>query len=128
LCARLGTGDNGVAIFGLKTFKKVEVNTDWMNPGLYVLFTLPLYIAWVALQIELLPSCFPSRTFDHGALLASYASVGALFAALPGILNLLVFSTSGMEGNVMGFLFALPLLIAIGFYFGMWVHAVLASY
>jgi hypothetical protein len=119
-------------IFGFKTFKYVDTNTAQLNLFLFVLITLPIYVLWFWAQIHLIVPFYltvlrSSRTLNVDTYCNHYAGVGACIAASPGLLNMLVWSTSGMEGNVMGFLFALPLLIAVIAYIVMWFVAVCTS-
>jgi hypothetical protein len=132
----LAMGDSasqdGKAIFGFKTFKTVAFNTSRINLILYVLITLPLYVAWFWAQIHWIVPFFlwllrSSRTLNVDTFCARQAGVGACTAAIPGLLSLLVWSTTGMEGNAMGFLFALPLLVAAIAYTIMWFVAVCSS-
>jgi hypothetical protein len=126
------TGEDGLAVLGIKTFRTVETNTSWMNPFLFVMITFPLYLLWFYAQISwivpgLLSVCWSSRALKIDAFCANYAGPGALIAAAPGLLNAFVWITSGMEGNIMGFLFALPLLVATGAYVVMWFVVVCTS-
>jgi hypothetical protein len=132
----LAMGDSasqdGKTIFGFKTFKTVAFNTSRINLFLYVLITLPLYAAWFWAQIHCIVPFFlwllrSSRTLNVDAYCARQAGVGACIAAIPGLLSMLVWSTTGMEGNVMGFLFALPLLVAAIAYIILWFVAICSS-
>jgi uncharacterized protein with PQ loop repeat len=126
------TGEDGLAVLGIKTFRTVETNTSWMNPFVFVLITFPLYLLWFYAQISwivpgLLSVCRSSRTLSIDRFCVNYAGIGALIAAAPGLLNAFVWITSGMEGNIMGFIFALPLLVATGAYVVMWFVVVCTS-
>merc|ERR1711862_280425 len=96
--------------------KEVGANTTWMNPVTYILITFPMYVAWITLQ-------YVHFGFELAEFLEDYVSVGSIIVAIPGLLNLAVWFTSGMEGNVMGFIFALPLLIATAVNLCMWLAA-----
>jgi hypothetical protein len=132
----LAMGDSasqdGKSICGFKTFKTVAFNTSRINLILYVLITLPLYAAWFWAQIHWIVPFFlwllrSSKTLNVDTYCARQAGVGACLAAIPGLLSMLVWSTTGMEGNVMGFLFALPLLVAAIAYIILWFVAVGSS-
>jgi hypothetical protein len=119
------TSKDGKTILGIKTFKTVSINTSWMNPFLYVLITFPLYLLWFYAQLNwIVPSllfvCRSSRTLNIDKFCANYAGPGACIAAAPGLLSMQAWITSGMEGNIMGFLFFVPLLAAAGAYIAMW--------
>lgn len=98
--------------------KKVSTNVYWFNPVGYIAITLPMYTFWLSLQNILV---FPH--IDVGTFLESYVSIGAIVAAVPGLLCVYICCTEGMEGNVFGFLFFGPLLIASIFYLSMWIMA-----
>lgn len=101
--------------------KEVSTNVNWLNPVTYIAITFPLYIFWLSLQNTFLH-------IDLETFLESYVSIGAVVAAVPGLYNLFVWCTQGMEGNVFGFLFFLPLLIASIFYLSMWIMALRGAY
>jgi len=50
-----------------------------------------------------------------------------MVTAIPGLLNLLIWCTGGMEGNIMGFLFFGPMLIAAAINLCMWIFALVNS-
>mmetsp|Transcript_42190 Transcript_42190/g.77120 ORF Transcript_42190/g.77120 Transcript_42190/m.77120 type:complete len:176 (-) Transcript_42190:287-814(-) len=99
---------------------KTVNNVAWLNPLFYLLVTLPVYIGWVGLV------SLPARV-DMEKLLDNYVSGCALITSIPGILNLFVWCTSGMEGNIMGFVFFLPLLIVVAVNFCLWIDAIRSS-
>mmetsp|Transcript_31 Transcript_31/g.68 ORF Transcript_31/g.68 Transcript_31/m.68 type:complete len:183 (+) Transcript_31:279-827(+) len=115
-------------VLGITVFKKVSVNTDWMNPLLFVAITFPVYLIWVLINVEAMKAVnvCRDRPFDASSYFETYTP-WATAVAIPGLLNLLVWCTSGMEGNIMGFIFALPLLIAQLLYLVMWVYALFSS-
>ncbi|KAI2497779.1 hypothetical protein MHU86_16721 [Fragilaria crotonensis] len=118
----------GKKILGIISVKMVDINVAWLNPALYVLITLPFYTLWIWLQVTLLTlACSSKCTFDAQIFYDHHTSVAACLWAIPGLYNILVWSTSGMEGNVMGLFFALPLLIATLAYIIMWIMALVAS-
>lgn len=84
----------------------------------YVAVTLPFYVAWLFAQVALWTKVFPGFCTTH--FLAQQASLGSLLSAVPGLVNLYVFCTEGMEGNVFGFIFALPMFIATCCNFCIW--------
>ncbi|KAI2509086.1 hypothetical protein MHU86_5334 [Fragilaria crotonensis] len=115
-------------ILGITSLKMVDVNVTWLNPALYVLITFPLYAFWIWLQVTFLTlACSSKCTFDAEIFYNHYVSIVSCLWAIPGLLNMYVWSTSGMEGNVMGFIFALPLLIATLAYIIRWIIALVAS-
>jgi hypothetical protein len=122
--------DASRTLLGIKTFKPVATNTCRINIGMFVLVTLPLYLLWFFIQLSVIPVLFRAspHTLNVGTFCAHYAGLGACLAAIPGVLNMHVWSTSGMEGNVMGFAFALPLLVAAGAYVVLWFVAVCTSF
>jgi hypothetical protein len=122
--------DDGKKILGITSIKKVEntINVAWLNSALYVLITFPLYVFWIWVQVTLLTLiCSSKCTFAAEIFYNHLISVGSCLWAIPGLLNMYVWSTSGMEGNVMGFLFALPLLISTLAYIITWIIALVAS-
>jgi hypothetical protein len=127
-----GTNQDGKTILGFKAFKTVSTNTSQINFFLFLLITLPLYVLWFYAQVNwIVPGLLfvfrSSRTLSIDKFCTNYAGVGACIASTPGLLNMFVWSTSGMEGNVMGFIFALPLLVAVIAYVAMWFVAVCSS-
>ena len=115
-------------VLGMMPFKRVSTNTDWMNPLLFVAITLPVYLVWVLINAEAMKAvnACRDRSFDARNYFETYTP-WAVAVTIPGLLNLLVWCTSGMEGNIMGFIFALPLLIAQALYLAMWVYALFSS-
>lgn len=112
--------------------KQMGTNVTWLNPITYIVVTLPLYIGWIVGSIgvssKLGGSCCFRGNFDSEKFLAWYVSPGAIIASIPGFLNLSIWCTSGMEGNIMGFIFALPMLIAAVVNFVMWIRAIVSSF
>jgi hypothetical protein len=124
------TSQDGIRILGRRTFRVVDDNCSRINLGLYVVLTMPPYLLWFWTQarvlIPLLCWLLGSTHFlNVGAFCARYADSAACASAIPGLLNLLVWSTpGGMEGNLMGMFCALPLLVAAFAYVALWIVAV----
>ncbi|KAI2493989.1 hypothetical protein MHU86_20563 [Fragilaria crotonensis] len=99
---------DGKKILGITSIKRLGDNVSWLNPALYVLITFPLFVFWIWLQVTLLTrACSTKCTFDAEIFYNHYVSIVSCLWAIPGLLNMYVWSTCGMEGNVMGFIFAL---------------------
>ena len=115
-------------VLGITAIKDVGVHTKWINPLLFVAVALPYYLVWVLFNVEAirLVTVCSDRSFDASNYFETYTPMAAA-VAIPGLLNLLVWGTSGMEGNVFGFMFFLPLLIAQVLYLAMWVYALCSS-
>lgn len=120
----IGLGERSIGPF--VTFTKLGYNTNRINILLYLSITFPIYIAWLCLQIIVLRRVH-STSFSLDKFLECAASNGSLISSIPGLISLLVFATSGMEGNVFGFLFALPMLLASLSYIILWGDAVFSS-
>jgi hypothetical protein len=125
------TSEDGVRILGVRTFRTFDVNISRVNVALYVLVTFPMYALWFWTQARVLIPllCYllgSTRVLNVDTFCAKYASAGACAAAVPGLVNLWVWSTEGMEGNAM-VVFVLPLLIAAVFYVALWIVAVVSS-
>lgn len=116
----------GPASTRIKAFKIVSTNTFRLNLALFVAITLPLYLAWLVIQVEFLKKCFPSK-FRVETFLAYQTSILSLLIALPGLLNLMAWTGPGMEGNVFGFICILPMVLASLGYLLLWVIYVLMS-
>jgi hypothetical protein len=126
------TFEDGVRIFGIRTFRTVGFNISRVNIFLYVLITSPLYALWFWTQARVLIPLLcnlvgSTHVLNIETFCAKYAGPGACAAAVPGLVNLWVWSTEGMEGNAMGFIFALPLLIAAVFYVVLSIAAAVSS-
>ena len=115
-------------VLGITAFKDLGGNIFWMNPLLFVAVTFPIYLLWVLFNVEAIRAVTvcSDRSFDANNYFETYTPRAAA-VAIPGLLNLLVWGTSGMEGNVFGFMFFLPLLIAQVLYLAMWVYALCSS-
>lgn len=124
-CGQGSLGGDGVTYFGVESFCKVGANVYKIHLGLYLLLTFPVYLLW-SLAIPSILSL--RRSFCLETYLRSRVSNKSLFFALPGLLNLYVWSSEGMEGNVFSFLFGLPLLGASLGYFINWVDDVIKSF
>ena len=60
-------------------------------------------------------------------LLDTYVSGCALIMSIPGLLNLFLWFTVGIEGNIFGFAI-FPLLLIVAFVnFCLWIHAIRSS-
>lgn len=105
---------------------KVDYNTDRISPLLFLLLTLPIYILWVIAQVALFLRMKPN--FQLSVLLDRMVSNTSLIFAFPGAFNIGVWVGSGMEGNIMGFIFALPLLICAVVYVILWIVSVWAAW
>ena len=115
-------------VLGIIAIEDVGVHTKWINPLLFVAVALPYYLVWVLFNVEAirLVTVCSDRSFDASNYFETYTPMAAA-VAIPGLLNLLAWGTSGMEGNVFGFMFFLPLLIAQVLYLAMWVYALCSS-
>lgn len=85
-------------------------NTDQINLTAFLPAGSLLYYAWVRSQVAFFSKRRPH--FSPRRFLASKA-LGNIPACAVGAINLWVFAKDGMEGNVFGFLFALPLLVVV---------------
>lgn len=108
------TNEDGMEILGVKTFRVVGSNVSKINLGLYLIITFPLFLTWYAAQLKLLPilcSKMTRQTFNLDRFIAGQTCCCMVYWAIPGLINLFTWSTDGMEGNIMGMIFALPLLV-----------------
>jgi hypothetical protein len=98
------TGQDGIAILGMPTFSRVGddgSNTSRMNVLLFVIVTLPLDLLWFAWQVfGVIPMYVRAmardstiRTFNVAAFASHYCNVAACGWALPGLLNVVAWST-----------------------------------
>jgi hypothetical protein len=119
------------------TFARVGVdgsNTSRMNLLLFVVIvTLPLYLLWFAWQVFVVIPVYVRatvrdstiRTFHVAAFASHYGNVAVACGwALPGLLNVLAWSTEGMEGNVMGMIVLPVLLVSAVAYGVLWFASV----
>jgi hypothetical protein len=114
------TNADGVRVLGVPTFRRVAFNTSRMNFGLYVMAALPVCLSSHWVQLKVLPGLVRAllgRELEPGDLCRQIqgggdaSTLGALASIPnPALLNLLAWSTTGMEGNVMGFA-AVPFLV-----------------
>jgi hypothetical protein len=120
-------------MFGVvPAFQETGTNCLWMNPLPYVVYTLPLYTAWVVLNIMVIPKFFPTKSqysFDVHVFLSSYnvfKSIWSVVASLPNWFNLYFWcgTSMGMEGNIMGMVICPPLVLATVANFVLWVNAI----
>lgn len=89
-------------------FFRVETNVDRINPLLFIPLALILYGTWLGIQYGIMRLY---RSFDFNEFLNEKFTTPYLLAMAFGWLNILIFLVPGMEWNVFGFLFFLPLLI-----------------
>lgn len=93
---------------GIEGFHELSTNVQAIHLPLFLAFSLPLYLAWTVAHVVVL------RRFRPAFSAKRYLRSSFLRELLPcafGALHLAVW-VNGMEGNVFGFLFALPLLLA----------------
>lgn len=102
---RLGSPDN--RLFGMPLFFSVETNVDRINFWVYVPYALGLYGLWIGIQYLILRQL---RGFSWEDFASKKFTVPYLALCGMGYLNL-CFWAIGMEGNVFGFIFFLPLLM-----------------
>jgi hypothetical protein len=111
-------------------YKETGINCLWMNPLPYVLYTLPLYVVWVVLNVLVIPKFFPPKfSFDVNVFLRSYNvlnSIWSVIASLPNWFNLYIWcgTSTGMEGNTMGMIIFPPLVLATVIHFILWANAI----
>ena len=103
------------------TAKTVDSNITWLNPVTYFLISFSIYIIWISSNCT-----FFKINLD--TFLENYVSVGAIIVSTPGLINLSIFCTVGMEGNAFGFLFVLPLLAAAAVNLCMWIRALRSAW
>jgi hypothetical protein len=131
------TGQDGIKILGMPTFTRAGddgSNTSRMNVLLFVVIvTLPLYLMWFAWQVfGVIPVSVRAmardsttiRTFHVAAFASHYGNMAACGWALPGLLNVVAWSTEGMEGNVMGMVVLPVLLVSAVAYGVLWFACV----
>jgi len=118
-------GGDGTPILGYPTFTKVSTNVHRMNLAIYLLLTFPLYVLWIALQAGALASV---SSFNPQIFWSIHISWWMLALSIPGLLNLAVWSFQGMEGNIFGFIFGLPMLGATAGYIGFWIYALVKGF
>jgi hypothetical protein len=110
--------ENSKTIAGFKVMEHVSVNTDKIILPVYLAVTLTAYLAWLVLEVAVL-QLFAG--FEVELFLALQVSWWSLGFAIPGLLNLFVWTFGGgMEGNVFGFILSLPMLIASLAYAILW--------
>jgi len=112
-------------IAGVNASTKVSTNVYRINICLYIAVTLTVFLVWLVIQVEVFKRF---SGFQVDQFLSRQASVPSLLAAIPGLLNLYVWTGQGMEGNVFGFLFFLPLLIASVMYVILWIVCAVESF
>lgn len=106
-------------------FTKISTNVHRINLGLYLALTLPVFLAWIVIQVELF-NFLPGFRVEY--FLAYQTSVFSLFFAIPGLMNLRAFACEGIEGDSFGFLVLLPMLFACVGYVILWVGSFLLSF
>lgn len=99
---------------------KIVSNVMWLNPIYYILVTLPIYAGWIFI-ITLPPQVDTKKIFE------AYVSNVAICVAIPGLINIFVWCSSGMESNIMGFIFFGPLVIAAIVNMVLWICAMYSS-
>jgi hypothetical protein len=100
-------GSQDPKLFNIPLFYQVSTNVYRINLWVYIPFALLLYTLWLALQFGIL------HFFRHFLLKQFFSKKFTLFYLLlcgAGYVNLLVWMTMGMEGNIFAFIFVLPLL------------------
>lgn len=96
------------SVLGTEASFKVDTNVRRINVPLFLFFSFTLYVCGVYLHVAL----HRAVTRFNARVMFSYAfSPWSLLLSLPGLFNFYVWAWVGMEGNVFGFLFVLPLLI-----------------
>ena len=124
-------------MLGITAFKDLGGNIFWMNPLLFVAVPLPIYLLWVLFNVEAirLVTVCSDRSFDASNYFETYTPMAAA-VAIPGLLNLLAWGTSGIERGTLpcgiernvGFIFFfLPLVIAGVLYLAMWLTDLCSS-
>ncbi|MEJ2407340.1 MAG: hypothetical protein P8171_24305 [Candidatus Thiodiazotropha sp.] len=115
-----------LAAFNVNAFTSTGVNSERLNPVWYLLLAPLIYLVWIAIDFLFLSSFDEHLTINtilgvdfHWLQYASF---------LLSALTLMAYSSrSGMEGNIMGFIFA-PLLfigmIIYAFFHFQWVWSV----
>lgn len=121
------TSQDGVQIFGFKTFTVESTDFCRLNFVLFVVLTLPPYLLWFWIQTRIVGPLFCymfelKHVLNVGKFCYHYAGVGQCVAAIPGLLNLLVWSTGRMK--FMWSFLPLSLAIAVFFYVVLWVGGV----
>jgi len=124
-------------VLGIIAIEDVGVHTKWINPLLFVAVALPYYLVWVLFNVEAirLVTVCSDRSFDASNYFETYTPMAAA-VAIPGLLNLLAWGTSGIERGTLpcgiernvGFIFFfLPLVIAGVLYLAMWLTDLCSS-
>jgi hypothetical protein len=101
--ARTTTGDKWPRLLGRSLFYDLgDTGTIIMDPVLYVLITLPPYLAWLALNVLVLPRCTSRRrAFDVEKFLESFSafhSVWTFMATEPFLDNFILWCGPGVGG------------------------------
>jgi hypothetical protein len=99
-------GIQSIDIFGFKAFYNVSTNVYRINLIMFSIFSLLTYYFWIQLQVIIL-RCF--KKYDVNKFISSQLNAG-FFVGIFGLLNLLLWCV-GMEGNIFGFIVALPLFL-----------------
>ncbi len=118
-------GRDSLSFFGIQTFTSVSTNTHKMHLGLYLMITLPIFLVWSIGSVQIL-SMFSSFKVD--TFLRLQTGYWCLLLAAPGLFNLYVWSSDGMEGNIFGFIFGFPMLGAAFGYVGLWLYHVYRAF
>lgn len=109
---------SGKEISGVKTFTQVKPDVTKINLGLYVALTLPVFFFWLLIQLIVLNSSFTS--FDMDKFLSYETSLLSEIVAIPGMVNLWIFATDGMDGHTFCCFFFVPMVIASIGYVVLW--------
>lgn len=109
---------SGKEISGVETFTQVKPGVNKINLGLYVALTLPIFLYWLLIQIIVLNSSFTS--FDMDKFLSYETSLLSEIVAIPGMVNLWIFATDGMDGHTFCCFFFVPMVIASIGYVVLW--------
>lgn len=112
--------DPGSWSWEIKTFTAVETNVYVINLGLFLPFALLVYTGFLALDVYWHRRSL--KTFAWPQWLKLRFSWWSLLTNLPAIGNLVMWSL-GMEYNVFGFIFVLPMLMGSTANMVLWVNA-----
>jgi hypothetical protein len=105
--ARGSFGSTDPRVLGVPLFFPVQTNVYRINLWVYVPYALALYSLWIAAQYLVL---FEVNDFSWKNFASRKFTVPYLVVCGLGYLNLYVW-VIGMEGNVFGFIFGIPLLV-----------------
>jgi hypothetical protein len=106
LFANGSLGGLPVELFGYKSFSKVSTNVYRINLVFFIIYSVLAYYIWLYIQVLIYRAI---RKIDIHTFINGKLSIGPTIISGLGYINLF-FWILGMEGNVFGFIFALPLL------------------